>query len=65
MGEEEDILMRDVEGGGTRDRADEERRELPSWLCHMAYAYMRKGHREAHTCTKSSWPHNGSDLHAS
>ena len=33
----------DVRRGGTRDMADEDRREAPSWLCHMAYAYMQKG----------------------
>jgi hypothetical protein len=33
----------DVRRGGTRECPDEDRQEAPSWLCHMAYAYMQKG----------------------
>jgi hypothetical protein len=33
----------DVRRGGTRECADEDRREAPRWLCHMAYAYTLKG----------------------
>jgi hypothetical protein len=32
----------DVRRGGIRECADEDRREAPSWLCHMAYAYTQK-----------------------
>ena len=39
------FLKHDVEGQGI-NKADEECREAPSWLCYMAYAYMQKGHRE-------------------
>jgi hypothetical protein len=33
----------DVRRGGMRECADEDRREAPSWLCHMAYVYAKGG----------------------
>ena len=49
MGGERKRDVLDARRGGTRDRADEERREAPSWLCHMAYDTCRKGIGETHT----------------
>jgi hypothetical protein len=37
-GEEEDVRR-----GGTRECAVEDRREAPSWLCHMVHTYPQKG----------------------